>query len=99
MAPIDLRQQTKFDRVRNMLLVIMTNKERDEVVKLYGKLSTEDIFQISAPINNQPQNEAVIALELIDYYIHGRRPAELPHLHSGTLEREPALSDCRAVKP
>lgn len=63
-----------------MMLVIMTNEERDEVVELYGKLSTEDIFQISAPINNQPQNEAVIALELIDYYIHGDdRPS---YLHS-----------------
>lgn len=78
MAPTDLRSENKFDRVKAMLWVLMLEGEREGVVRIYELLNTEEMFQISAPITASKASEPRIALNLINYYLHGGpRPDEL----------------------
>lgn len=84
MFPEDLRGKKKFDVAKDLLLIIMTDYERDQIVKVYDVMSTEVAKQVSAPISNHHDSPAKMAMDWINYYSHdGERPpyfASVPKL-------------------
>lgn len=93
MAPENLRVKTKFDRLKALLLPLSSQaNERNIMVYVLAHYDSEEIYQISAPFNHAPKHEAIMALELIKYYVYGSlRPSYLSSISEVWLDNIPGL--------